>query len=57
MDFGVGVVCLRVYFPEHLRVILHLYSSRREGLRAGTLAVMPAHVTQYHRAVPYFHHC
>lgn len=33
VDFGVGVVCLCVYFPEHLRVILHSYSSRREGLR------------------------
>lgn len=60
MDFGVGVVCFCVYFPEHLGVILHSYSSRREGLRADTqqtLAVMPVHVTQYYRAVPYLHHC
>lgn len=31
--FWSEVVCLCVYFPEHLRVILHSYSSRREGLR------------------------
>lgn len=30
---GGEVVCLCVYFPEHLRVILHSYSSRRKGLR------------------------
>lgn len=45
MDFGVGVVCFCVYFPEHLRVILHSYSSRREGLRADTSADPSSHAS------------
>lgn len=43
VDFGVGVVCFCVYFPEHLRVILHSYSSRREMLRADTPADPSSH--------------
>lgn len=67
--FGGEVVCLCVYFPEHLRVILHSYSSRRKGLRKKSflaaaklvhhqvLAVITAPVTQYPRAAPYLHSC
>lgn len=68
VDFGVGVVCLCVYFPEHLRVILHSYSSRREGsgkksflatklIHHQILAVITAPVAQYHGAAPYLHSC
>lgn len=69
VDFGVGVVCLCVYFPEHLRVILHSYSSRREGLRKKKsflatklirhpiVAAVTAPVAQPHRAAPLLHRC
>lgn len=63
-----GVVCLCVYFPEHVRVILHSYSSRREGLRKTILSVSQADTSpdpsshncpcaQCHRAAPYLHSC
>lgn len=43
VDFGAGVVYFCVYFPEHLSVILHSCSSRREGLRADTPADPSSH--------------
>lgn len=57
-----------VCFPEHLRVILHSHSSRREGLRKHIISgykvdTAPdpsshnARVAQFHRVAPYLHSC
>lgn len=63
-----GGGCLCVCFPEHLRVILHSYSSRREGLRKNIISgyqvdTAPdpsshnAPVAHFHRVAPYLHSC